>query len=255
LHRSVLVIRLDLRSQKLPEKSSVMSTCQMNWLKQQLAQCFSYDLVVLVSSFNWIGKAEAKSYGWAEFSEDRRAVANAIEANGCTDKLILVAGDAHMLAFDDGANSNYASTGSDNSKGFPVVCTPHSLLWKAAAESLALQVQTAPLLRPGSIKGGPYSHGCAASDMAFSAFTQFEVSFLDSQSVCVSITGARVLQHKGATVSEYSWTGCPPFRLRAVRCAHLPPVSKAVVCRSKASSVGTSKPCKVNRSHRCACFI
>ena len=68
-------------------------------------------------------------------------------------------------------------------------------------------------MRPGSVKGGPYSHGCAASSMAFSAFTQFEVSFVDSQSVCVSVTGARVLQHKGSTVSEYTWTGCPPFRL------------------------------------------
>ena len=55
-------------------------------------------------------------------------VANAIEANGCTDKLVLVAGDAHMLAFDDGANSNYASTGSSNSKGFPVVCPPRRMM-------------------------------------------------------------------------------------------------------------------------------
>ena len=63
------------------------------------------------------------------------------------------------------------------------------------------------------MKGGPYSHGCSASNMAFSAFTQFEVSFVDSQSVCVSIAGKRVLQHKGSTVTEYTWTGCPPFRL------------------------------------------
>jgi phosphodiesterase/alkaline phosphatase D-like protein len=124
----VLVIRMDLRSQKFPEKSSVMSACQMTWLKQQLAQCFAYDLVFLVSSFNWIGKPEAKAYGWAEFAQDRQAVANAIEANGCTDKLVLVAGDAHMLAFDDGANSNYASTGSSNSKGFPVVCPPRRMM-------------------------------------------------------------------------------------------------------------------------------
>jgi hypothetical protein len=120
----VLVIRMDLRSQKFPEKSSVMSACQMAWLKQQLSQCFAYDLVFLVSSFNWIGKPEGKSYGWAEFAQDRQTVANAIEASGCTDKLMLIAGDAHMIAFDDGANSNYASTGSSNSKGFPVVCPP-----------------------------------------------------------------------------------------------------------------------------------
>jgi hypothetical protein len=118
---SVLVIRMDLRSQKFPDKSSVMSSCQMNWLKQQLSQCAAHDLVILVSSFNWIGAPEGALYGWAEFTADRVSVANAIESNQCTDKLILLAGDAHMLAFDDGANSNYAATGSSNSKGFPVV--------------------------------------------------------------------------------------------------------------------------------------
>ena len=93
----------------------------MNWLKQELSQCFKYDLIILVSSFNWIGQATASPYGWAEFTADRTTLANAIEDNVCTDKLILVAGDSHMLAFDDGANSNYASSGSANSKGFPVV--------------------------------------------------------------------------------------------------------------------------------------
>ena len=93
----------------------------MNWLKQQLSQCPTYDLIILVSSFNWIGQPGDKSYGWAEYASDRQSVANAIESNECTDKLILLAGDAHMLAFDDGANSNYASTGSSASKGFPVV--------------------------------------------------------------------------------------------------------------------------------------
>jgi len=117
---SVLVIRMDLRSQNFPGKS-VMSSCQMSWLRQQLSRCFMYDLVIIASSFNWIGQPETSPYGWAEFTADRTTLANAIEDNGCTDKLIFVAGDSHMLAFDDGANSNYASSGSSNSKGFPVV--------------------------------------------------------------------------------------------------------------------------------------
>ena len=71
--------------------------------------------------------------------------------------------------------------------------------------------------RPGSIKGGPYSHGCSASSMAFSAFTQFEVSFVDSHSMCVSITGMRVMQYKGSAVADYTWTGCAPFRSVFVR--------------------------------------
>ena len=115
---------MDLRSQNFPGKS-VMSSCQMDWLKQQLSQCSMYDLVILVSAFNWIGQAATSPYGWAEFAADRTTLANAIDSNGCSDKLILVAGDSHMLAFDDGANSNYASSGSSNSKGFPVVPLCH----------------------------------------------------------------------------------------------------------------------------------
>lgn len=221
-----------------------MSSCQMNWVKQELSKCLNFDLIVLVSSFNWIGKPEGKSYGWAEFTADRATVADAIETNGCTDKLIMVAGDAHMIAFDDGANSNYAPTGSSNSKGFPVVCSSHHD-FALLTESAATQVQSAPLWRPGSVKGGPYSHGCYASSMAFSAFTQFEVSYLDSQSMCVSITGTRVLQHKGGTVTDYTWTGCPPFRSPPLQLSD-GPSGQHRSCRSKASSVGTSKACKVN---------
>ncbi|MCP4962875.1 MAG: hypothetical protein GY925_26865 [Actinomycetia bacterium] len=47
----------------------------------------------------------------------------------------MVAGDAHMVAIDDGTNS-----GCGGHDGFPVL-------------------QAAALDRPGSIKGGPYSHG------------------------------------------------------------------------------------------------
>jgi hypothetical protein len=49
----------------------------------------------------------------------------------------MVAGDAHMLAIDDGTNSDYSDGGD---AGFPVL-------------------QAAALDRPGSVKGGPYSEG------------------------------------------------------------------------------------------------
>ena len=49
----------------------------------------------------------------------------------------MVSGDAHMVAIDDGTNSGY---GPDGSPGFPVL-------------------HAAALDRPGSVKGGPYSHG------------------------------------------------------------------------------------------------
>ncbi|MDH3682492.1 MAG: hypothetical protein OEV40_21365, partial [Acidimicrobiia bacterium] len=48
---------------------------------------------------------------------------------------VMLGGDAHMVAIDDGTNSGYG--GHD---GFPIL-------------------QAAALDRPGSTKGGPYSHG------------------------------------------------------------------------------------------------
>lgn len=48
----------------------------------------------------------------------------------------MLAGDAHMVALDDGTNSGYGPSG----KGFPVL-------------------HASALDRPGSVKGGPYSDG------------------------------------------------------------------------------------------------
>ena len=73
---------------------------------------------------------------WGAYPAERQAIADAL-AEADVDNLIMVSGDAHMVAIDDGTNSGYAS---DGSKGFPIL-------------------QAAALDRPGSVKGGPYSHG------------------------------------------------------------------------------------------------
>jgi hypothetical protein len=52
----------------------------------------------------------------------------------------MVSGDAHMLAIDDGSNNRFSTSGA---AGFPVF-------------------QAAPLDRPASVKGGPYSEGVSA---------------------------------------------------------------------------------------------
>ena len=66
----------------------------------------------------------------------RGVIADAIAQAGI-DNLIMVSGDAHMVALDDGTNSDYSTGGGAS---FPVF-------------------HAAPLDRPGSIKGGPYSDG------------------------------------------------------------------------------------------------
>ena len=94
----------------------------------------------------WIGEANPSGDGWAGFADERRHIADVL-ADADVDNLLMVSGDAHMLGFDDGSNSGYAT---DGSPGFAVF-------------------HTAALDRPGNVKGGPYSGG------AFPGFGQYGV--------------------------------------------------------------------------------
>ena len=82
----------------------------------------------------WITADEPGTDPWGGFPDERRRIADAVAE---IDNLVMVSGDAHMVAIDDGTNSGFAK---DGSAGFPVL-------------------HAAPLDRPGSVKGGPYSHG------------------------------------------------------------------------------------------------
>ncbi len=92
------------------------------------------------------------SDGWAGNTDERAEIADAIAVAGI-DNLVMVSGDAHMVAIDDGTNSDYSAAGG---AGFPVL-------------------HTAALDRPGNVKGGPYSEG------AFPGFGQFGVLEFDDE--------------------------------------------------------------------------
>jgi alkaline phosphatase D len=73
---------------------------------------------------------------WSVFATERREIADFIKANHITGVCILH-GDSHMLAADDGSNSDYATGGG---APIPVMCG-------------------GPLDQEPSLKGGPYSQG------------------------------------------------------------------------------------------------
>jgi len=89
-----------------------------------------------VNPVPWIS-SEVDSDNWGAFPEEREELADFIASNDLAGSLAMVSGDAHMVAIDDGSNSGYSSLGP---AGFPVL-------------------HAAALDRPGSEKGGPYSHG------------------------------------------------------------------------------------------------
>jgi phosphodiesterase/alkaline phosphatase D-like protein len=142
----------DLRSQKVrPEYSdcerirtgSVFGSEEhLRWFFFQLLEAkIQGQVVAWVSGIPWINAPGGPRYkcqetdNWGGYPEERERIANFIRDNAIP--LFILSGDAHMLAIDDGTHSDYASGGG---AALPVF-------------------HAAPLDRPGSLKGGPYSHG------------------------------------------------------------------------------------------------
>jgi phosphodiesterase/alkaline phosphatase D-like protein/membrane-associated phospholipid phosphatase len=131
----VRFVMTDNRSERTAD--SMLGEEQLAWLLDELTTSSrTHALVVWVNPVPWIAEPRKGGDNWSGFPDERRLIANAIAAAGI-DNLIMVSGDAHMVALDDGSNSDYSDEGG---AGFPVF-------------------HAAPLDRPGSIKGGPYSDG------------------------------------------------------------------------------------------------
>lgn len=113
---------------------STLGAAQREWLLRELAGAGRYGLLVWVNPDPWVAPASPSGDDWGGFAQERRLIADTIVREG-VDNLLMVSGDAHMLAFDDGTNTDYSTT---QAGGFP-------LLHAAAID------------RPGSVKGGPYS--------------------------------------------------------------------------------------------------
>jgi hypothetical protein len=132
----------DTRSARSPPKQAddqqktMLGEEQLAWFKHELLGADKYHLVVWVNPDPWIGAPQAHADTWAGYDTERRAIANFIDDHR-VDNLLMLSGDAHMIAIDDGTHSDYSDRGGD---GFPV--------FHAAA-----------LDRRGEVKGGPYSSG------------------------------------------------------------------------------------------------
>lgn len=169
----VRFILTDLRSSRLPSRPwspsppSMMGARQKDWFKQELLRSKDEgDLIVWVSSVPWIYRANPKSDSWGGYAAEREEIANFLKEHEIDDILIL-AGDAHMVAMDDGTNSDYATGG-----GAPIAV-----------------LQSAPLDQAGSRKGGPYSEGMFPGPTVFpphgGQFTMMKVQDDGGSALCV----------------------------------------------------------------------
>jgi hypothetical protein len=134
----------DLRSEATD--TMMYSKAQREWLYNEFSQSDQYDFVIWVTTKPWIGEDDPSSDAWWGYSEDRAELSNWIRDNLPKNNLLAIASDAHMIALDDGSNTFYGNddgTTNSTTKSFPIL-------------------QTGPLDRLGSVKGGPFTEGCTA---------------------------------------------------------------------------------------------
>lgn len=167
-----LFLITDLRSERTPAshpdgaEKSMMGKVQKDWFKRQLLDAKKSSAVIFfVSSVPWIGQPSGGD-SWSAYPTERAEIANFVKEHGIKN-LIILAGDAHMLAADDGSNSDYADGGGAR---IPVL-------------------HAGPLDRGYSLKGGPYSEGVYLAKKGEGCFGFVEVEDRREQGVTVIYSG------------------------------------------------------------------
>lgn len=148
----VRFLMTDTRSARSPSGAvdnadkSMLGAEQRAWLERELLSADQrYALTVWVNPTPWIDETTTGGDTWAGYSTERRGLADFIAANDLR-RIVMVSGDAHMVAIDDGTNSDYSTDGFVDS--FPVL-------------------HAAALDRPGAVKGGPFSEGAVGGGGQF----------------------------------------------------------------------------------------
>jgi len=150
---------------------------QKEWFKNEvLASSKTHELVIWINPVPWVAAAEPGADHWGGFAEERRELANHIVDNNI-DKLFMISGDAHMVAIDDGTNTNFSD---QPGPGFPLL-------------------HASALDRPGSVKGGPYSEGAIGNG---GQFATLDISD-DGDSISVTM---QALDWEGKLLMEHSFS-------------------------------------------------
>ena len=167
-----LFIMSDLRSELSPEgdadsaAKTTMGSAQKAWFKAELARAAADpDILVVfwVTPFPWISPQGGD--GWGAYSTERAELAAEMEATigaAAGMRLIIVSGDMHGLAFDNGRNNRYGPSGS----------------------VLGPVVQSGSLDNKASFKGGPYSHGCSTGN---GRYTVIGVNDMNTTGIVVEV--------------------------------------------------------------------
>jgi hypothetical protein len=156
--------------------ATMLGERQKAWLKRELLRAKREgQLAIWVNSVPWIAAEGADS--WAGYPRERRELVDFVSRSRIRN-LLMLTGDAHMAAIDDGTNNRYAMSAR---RGFPVM-------------------HAAALDRRGAVKGSPYSEG------AFPGSGQFgTIVIRDHGGPAMSVTLAG-WNYRGERIVKYSFT-------------------------------------------------
>ena len=185
----VRVLMTDTRSAADPPgkiddaSKSMLGAAQKTWFKQELvnARDAGCPLVLWISTNPWIGQITPgeDNDSWRSYQTERTELANFIRDNRITN-LVMLSGDMHALAYDDGTHSDYATGGG----------APLTVLHAAA------------LTQGGSIKGGPYTGAPLPGDQHYGILEVYDVG---GPSVACRFLGMRAGE---GTKLSYIFSSC-----------------------------------------------
>jgi len=132
-------IYTDERAYRDTSAATILGTVQKQWLKDTMLNS-SAELFIVFVGVPWIAPSNFSDTWGGIANAERTELADFFQENGFNGKLLLVHGDDHASAYDDGTNSNYAT--SPEGKGPAVL--------------LASSLDSAPIIATYS---GPYSSG------------------------------------------------------------------------------------------------
>lgn len=115
----------------------LLGATQVQWLKDTITDA-TEELIVWCCENPWIEDAGPGNDAWGSYDTERQDLANFFAS--CGKPIVILAGDMHGLAYDDGTN---APGGNPDSSGDGVMMVCHG----------------GPFYQNASIKGGPYSGG------------------------------------------------------------------------------------------------
>src|SRR5690606_40606729 len=135
---------------------------QLDWLRD-IIENLTERLLVITVQIPWIvtGSPIVED-DWGHCRPERQAISDAIQAHA-KGRVLLLHGDAHMVAMDDGTNTNFATNPAG--PGPPLFCF-------------------APLHQNNSIKGGPYTPGPFTASQ-----TQYAIVEIDDTRTHIVVTG------------------------------------------------------------------